>query len=165
MIAPPLMSLFQRRIIPDIRPLGAQWARACAAIHAASFAYPWTATEIENLLRQPNVIADAALDAKSTKLYGFVLSRLAADEAEILAIATDPSLRRHGVARTLLGVHLGRLQSAGVKVLFLEVDEQNSAARALYARFGFETAGRREGYYRTRNGSRSSALILRREMN
>lgn len=158
------MSLFHRSIVPDIRPLGGHWARTCAAIHAASFAYPWTATEIEDLLRQTNVIADAALDPKSTKLYGFVLARLAADEAEILAVATDPALRRHGIATRLLGVHLGRLQGAGVKVLFLEVDEQNSAARALYARFGFETAGRREGYYRARNGARSSALILRREM-
>lgn len=158
------MSLFHRTIVPDTRPLGASWARACAAIHAASFAHPWTATEIENLLRESNVIADAALDTKNAKLYGFVLSRLAADEAEVLTIATDPALRRHGIAKALLGGHLRRLQGAGVKVLFLEVDEQNSAARALYARFGFETAGRREGYYRTRNGSRSSALILRRKM-
>ena len=158
------MSLFHRRIVADTRPLGAHWARACAAIHAASFAYPWTATEVENLLREPNVLADAALDTKSVRLYGFVLSRLAADEAEVLAIATDPAFRRHGIARTLLGAHLGRLQGAAVKVLFLEVDEQNSPARALYARFGFEMVGRREGYYRTREGSRSSALILRRKM-
>ena len=164
MIARFLMSLFRRTIFPDTRPLGAQWAGACAAIHAASFAYPWTAAEIENLLLEPNVIGDAAFDPKSAKLYGFVLSRVVVDEAEILTIATEPASRRHGVAKILLGAHLGRLQSAGVKVLYLEVDEQNKAARALYARFGFETAGRRDGYYRAPNGSRSSALILRREM-
>jgi ribosomal-protein-alanine N-acetyltransferase len=158
------MSLFHRTIVADTRPLGSQWARECAAIHAASFAYPWKATELENLLTEPNVIADAALDTKNAKLYGFVLSRVAADEAEILAIAIEPAMRRHGIATTLLGAHLGRLQSAGIKVLFLEVDEQNSAARALYARFGFETAGGRAGYYRGRDGARTSALILRREM-
>lgn len=158
------MSLFHRTFIADTRALGFQRARECAAIHAASFAYPWGAAELENLLMEPDVLADAALDNTNTKLYGFVLSRAAADEAEILTLAVEPAMRRHGVATTMLGGHLQRLQCAGVKVLFLEVDEQNSAARALYARLGFETAGRRVGYYRGRNGVRTSALILRRRM-
>lgn len=160
----PFMSLFHRRIFADTRPLDAHWADKCAAIHAASFAHSWTALELENLLREPNVVADAALDAKSARLYGFVLSRIAADEAEVLTVAVDQAMRRRGIATTLVASHLRRLQSVGVKALFLEVDEQNSAARTLYSRFGFEMAGRRPFYYRARDGSATSALILRRVM-
>jgi [ribosomal protein S18]-alanine N-acetyltransferase len=158
------MSLFHRPIVPDTRPLAAGRALDCAAIHARSFAYPWGANEIEHLVTEPNVVADAAQDAKSAKLYGFILSRLAVDEAEILTIAVDPALRRRGIAKCLLGAHLGRLQSTGVKALFLEVDEQNAAARALYHHFGFEMVGRRPGYYPARETTRTNALILRLAM-
>ncbi|HWG05203.1 MAG TPA: GNAT family N-acetyltransferase, partial [Beijerinckiaceae bacterium] len=113
---------------------------------------------------QPNVVADAALDAKGSRLFGFVLSRLAADEAEILTIAVDSALRRRGIATRLLAAHMGRLQNAGVHTLFLEVDEENTAARPLYTRFGFETIDRRPGYYRARDGVRTSALVMRRTM-
>ena len=164
MNTPSILSLFHRAIVSDIRPLGAQRAQECAAIHAVSFAYPWSAAEIENLLREPNVVADAALDAKNARLYGFVLSRLAADEAEVLTVAVNPALRKRGVATRLLGAHLARLRDTGMKTLFLEVDEENAAARALYSRFGFETVGRRPAYYRARDGARTAALILRRAM-
>jgi ribosomal-protein-alanine N-acetyltransferase len=158
------MALFHRTIVPDTRPLAAQAARDCATIHAASFAHPWSAAEIENLLRQSNVAADAALDSRNAKLLGFVISRLAGDEAEVLTLAIDPALRRKGIATAMLAAHLSRLRNAGVKILFLEVDEQNAAAQALYRRFGFETVGSRPGYYRERDGSRATASILRREI-
>ena len=35
----------------------------------------------------------------------------------------------------------------GIRLVFLEVRESNSAARFLYQRAGFETVGRRSGYY------------------
>src|ERR1700758_3922262 len=109
------MSLFQRPVTADTRSLAAGAAADCAAIHAASFSFPWTAAEIENLVMQPNVAGDTALDGKNGKLYGFVLSRIACDEAEVLSIAVDPVLRRRGIATNLLAAHLGRLRNSGVK--------------------------------------------------
>jgi ribosomal-protein-alanine N-acetyltransferase len=44
--------------------------------------------------------------------------------------------------------------------VFLEVDERNVAARALYRRAGFYDVGRRQGYYQTG----VSALVLRRDL-
>ena len=58
---------------------------------------------------------------------GFVVSRTAADEAEILSIAVAPEFRGAGVARRLLDVHLRRLAGYGVAAVFLEVDEHNDA--------------------------------------
>ncbi|MFV0279637.1 MAG: GNAT family N-acetyltransferase [Rhodoblastus sp.] len=92
---------------------------------------------------------------------GFVLSRRAADEAEILTIAVAPGARGAGLATALLGNHLSRLARLGVSNLFLEVDESNRPALALYRRYGFEQVGRRPAYYAKPDGARTNALILK----
>lgn len=153
-----------RASAPALRPIGADQAAACAAIHAPSFAHPWSAAEFERLLTAPETIADGVFDARGARLQGFVLSRRAVDEAEILTIAIAESQRRSGLGAKLLAVHLAQLAARGVKALFLEVDEANVAARALYARFGFIEVGRRPAYYRTADGGRSTALVLRRAL-
>ena len=147
-----------------LRRLRVEAAAACARIHAAGFAYPWSASELENLIADPNALGTAALDPASAKLRGFVLSRLAADEAEILTIAVDPALRKIGVGRDLLRAHLGEVAAAGAARIFLEVDENNAAALALYARFGFVQVGKRQGYYKKPDGKSAAALVMRRDL-
>jgi ribosomal-protein-alanine N-acetyltransferase len=147
-----------------LRPLRAEAAAQCARIHAAGFAYPWGESELENLISDPNALGTAALDPSSGKLRGYVLSRLAADEAEILTIAVDPALRKAGVGRDLLRAHLAEVAAAGAARIFLEVDEQNAAALALYARFGFAKVGERRGYYKQPDGKPASALVMRRDL-
>lgn len=149
---------------PALRRIGADQAVACAAIHAPSFAHPWSAAEFESLLAAPETVADGAFDSRGAALQGFVLSRRAADEAEILTIAVGQRHRRAGLGAKLLAAHLAHLSGYGVRALFLEVDEANVAARALYARFGFAEVGRRPAYYRTASGVKSTALVLRRAL-
>ena len=75
-----MLSLFR----PDpyvVESLGADRAAECSAIHAASFAHPWSAPELASLIASESVIADAVLNARNGELGGFVLSRCAADEA------------------------------------------------------------------------------------
>ena len=98
------------------------------------------------------------------RLVGFIMSRMAAGEAEILSVAVAARQRGRGVARQLLTLHLRRLAGLGTRVVFLEVDEANTAARRLYHRAGFKEAGRREGYYRGTGGNQSAALVLRRDL-
>lgn len=159
-----MFGLFGRASAPALRSIGADQAASCAAIHAPAFAHPWSAAEFERLLTAPEVVADGVFDSRGARLHGFVLSRRAADEAEILTIAMAESQRRAGLGGKLLAFHLAQLAARGVKALFLEVDEANAAARALYARFGFAEVGRRPAYYRTAEGGRSTALVLRRAL-
>ena len=147
-----------------LRPLRAEAAAECARIHAAGFAYPCGESELESLISDPSALGTAALDPASAKLRGFVLSRLAADEAEILTIAVDPALRKAGVGRDLLRAHLAEVAAVGAARIFLEVDEHNTAALALYARFGFAKVGERRGYYKQPDGKSASALVMRRDL-
>ena len=132
----------------------------CARLHAAAFAHGWDEAEFERLLAGSPNLGDAACSG-SRRLVGFVLSRLAADEAEILTIAIDANQRRRGIGQRLLVAHAGRLTAAGVRKVFLEVDEDNSAALALYGAMGFATVGKRPAYYPKTDGTRGQALVLR----
>ena len=132
---------------------------ALAALHSAAFAPArgWSAAEFDSFLADPACLLVARPE-------GFALARVTLDEAELLTIATDPARRRQGVARGLLGALFGGLAGRGAETLFLEVAEDNAAARALYAGAGFAMAGRRRGYYPRRNGAAADALILRRAL-
>ena len=59
-------------------------------------------------------------------MVGFILSRMAAGEAEILSVAITPARRGRGFARPLLDLHLRRLAGLGADTVFLEVDEHNA---------------------------------------
>ena len=58
------------------------------------------------------------------------MSRLAADEAEILSVAVARAAQGRGLARRLLDLHLRRLAGLGCRAVFLEVDENNRARSA-----------------------------------
>ena len=98
------------------------------------------------------------------KTIGFAVSRMGADEAEILSIAIDVRNRGRGLSRNLLLTHLGHLAGRGVRSIFLEVEENNAPARRLYERAGFSVVGRRERYYRQENGEQLNALLMRRDL-
>lgn len=154
-----------RKLTPStIRPLRVDRAEECAAIHASGFAHPWPAGDFVSLLASASTIGSAALDPANGRLRGFAVSRLAADEAEILTIAVDRALRGHGVGADLLREHLSRALFSGAHAIFLEVDEANAAALALYARNGFTKVGQRKGYYRRPDGDPATAIVMRRDL-
>jgi len=133
-----------------------------ARIHAAAFAAPWTAHDIEVLSAEPGVLA---LVAEDGPVRGFILARMAGEEAEILTLAVDPDMRRRGAGRALVLAAAAQTRLLGAGALFLEVAQDNPAALALYAGLGFEAAGRRTNYYARPDGGRIDALILRRALN
>ena len=145
-----------------VLPAGTSDAEHLAVLHAAAFRRGWSAEEFERLLIEPNVVADRAM--AGSRLAGFVLSRLAAEQAEILSIAVAMRDRRRGLASSLLDVHLNRLAGYGTRSLFLEVDERNMPARRLYAGFGFAQVGLRKSYYAQAGEDTGAALVLRRDL-
>jgi len=105
--------------------------------------------------------AGAALEAGEP--LGFLVTRRAADEAEIITIGTRPSMQRRGVARQMMDRQLMTLAAQGVRVVVLEVAASNTAAQALYSALGFGEAGRRKGYYHRPSGA-EDAIVMRREL-
>jgi ribosomal-protein-alanine N-acetyltransferase len=137
-------------------------ATAIAALHAASFRRGWSDQEVEGLLIDRSVIAQRALAGRV--FAGFIMSRVAADEAEILSVAVARNSQGRGLARQLLNLHLRRLAGLGTRTVFLEVDELNTPAIKLYGRAGFREVSRRANYYPLPGGKTAAALVLRRDI-
>jgi ribosomal-protein-alanine N-acetyltransferase len=147
---------------PVLSEAQARDAAALAALHAAAFRRGWSEDEFERLLIDKNVIAHCAMIGRA--LAGFIMSRLAGGEAEILSVAVAPARRGRGLARKLLDLHLRRLAGLGATAVFLEVDEDNAPARRLYDRARFRDVGRRPAYYAHGGEPPANALVLRRDL-
>lgn len=128
-----------------------------AEIHTRSDPEPWSAGFMTEILAKPGVLGLVAQENGSP--LGFVLARRAADEAEILTIATLPAARRRGIAKSLIIAISKQYLESGVYTLHLEVAEDNVPARGLYGGLGFEPVGRRALYY-VRHGGAVDALLL-----
>jgi ribosomal-protein-alanine N-acetyltransferase len=147
---------------PALSEAGPRDAAAFAALHAASFRHGWSDGEFERMLAERSIVAHRATAGRA--LHGFILSRLAGGEAEILSVAVAAARQGKGLGRALLDLHLRRLAGLGARTVFLEVDEDNAPARKLYARAGFREVGRRPGYYSQGRERAATALVLRRDL-
>jgi ribosomal-protein-alanine N-acetyltransferase len=145
-----------------VEPATLRDAPKLAQLHGESFHRGWGEAEFEVMLAERNTLVHRFRIGR--KIIGFAVSRLAADEAEILSIALAASHRGRGLSRSLLLIHLGHLAGRGVRTVFLEVEENNQPARRLYQRAGFAVAGRRERYYRQPGGEQLNALLMRRDL-
>jgi [ribosomal protein S18]-alanine N-acetyltransferase len=145
-----------------VEPASPRDARRLAQLHGESFHRGWGEGEFESMLSERNTLVHRLKVGR--QLVGFAVSRMAADEAEILSIAVAASHRGRGLSRNLLLTHLGHLAGHGVRTIFLEVEENNQPARRLYERAGFAVAGRRERYYQQPGGEQLNALLMRRDL-
>jgi ribosomal-protein-alanine N-acetyltransferase len=127
-----------------------------AALHAGCFTLPrpWSATEFRDLLMSRGAFLLERPGA-------FLLGRVIADEAELLTLAVGPDMRRRGTGAALTREFAVRAGEMGAESAFLEVAENNAAARQLYVRCGWTEAGRRRRYY----AADLDAIIMRLEIN
>ena len=90
-------------------------------------------------------------------LVGFGGYCAAADQADILDVAVQPSFRRRGIARSLIETVLADAENNGVQTVFLEVRASNAPAIALYTALGFTPCGKRKNYY---TAPREDAVLM-----
>jgi ribosomal-protein-alanine N-acetyltransferase len=141
-----------------VLPVGAEAAAVLAALHARCFDEAWGLAATASLLAAGQGFV-AEPEAGDGPPVGFALARAVADEAELLSLGVVPEARRREVGHALLQALTAWAAGAGLCRIHLEVAEDNRAARLLYRQHGFETVGRRAGYYAGRD-----ALLLRREL-
>lgn len=132
-------------------------ASCLASLHARSVTNPWRSEEMRQLIEKDNILS--FLVVHEGVEAGFVMLSLAADEAEIVMLAILPCKRRLGLGRALLDHAFVAAKTLKAQKLLLEVAEDNTPARELYANLGFNEIGRRIGYY-ARDPSPVDALIL-----
>jgi len=139
-------------------------------IERDSFADPWNRESFESSLALDRIRFLVAEDGGAGSrrgesgdetILGYVVALLLLDEAEIADLAVAPVARRRGLGGLLLDRVAADAAYAGVRSLYLEVRESNSAARALYQSRSFLPVGRRRAYYQH---PPEDALLLKRDL-
>jgi ribosomal-protein-alanine N-acetyltransferase len=141
-----------------IRTASADDAAVLARLHAQCFDKAWDEAAFSSFLHDAGVFALIAGFAGHDQ--AFILTRLAADESEILSLGTLPRSRRLGLAHALIEAASQEAHRRGARRMFLEVAADNEAALALYGKAGFAAAGRRPGYYARAAAHAADAVIL-----
>jgi ribosomal-protein-alanine N-acetyltransferase len=144
-----------------IEAASAEQAELLGALHARAFAKPWSAAEIAKLME--NAAVFAIVSSSESGPQGFAMGWAAAGDAELLTVAVVPEARRRGVGASLVTSAGVTALVRGAASMHLEVAEDNAAARALYAKLGYEEAGRRHAYYAGEGGS-VDAIVMRRTL-
>ncbi len=126
--------------------LDLKWLEACSALDEAVLGGLWSSAQWHRELEDDRRICLGLV--RDEALVGVACGWLVVDELQITVLAVDPGHRRQGNGRTLLHSLLQRARQDGAVHATLEVASDNKAAINLYARCGFRSAGRREGYYR-----------------
>lgn len=109
-------------------------------LHKACFPHkPWTAQDFADLKKSGcEIIASQ---------NGFAVWRVVAGEAEIITIGVHPDARKNGIASAMLTLIEDDVKKHEGHKIFLEVAENNTAARALYENSGYKQIGKRPKYY------------------
>lgn len=142
----------------SIQPLNIKACDTLSSIHAACFPRGWTESEFRDLFDHSHVIAYGCFN--HSQMIGFIFGWIAGGDFELLTVAILPAYRKQGLARQLLEEASHHARKLGSHRIFLEVSVDNPAAHALYYGFGFETIGRRKGYYRHTDGTLEDALTM-----
>jgi ribosomal-protein-alanine N-acetyltransferase len=147
---------------PRVMPAEAGDDETLARLQARCFDDAWGVDGVGKTMSLPGMISllIRVTTPGGRMPVGFVMIQVASDQADVLTVGVVPEWRGHGLARLLVGEALNSARALGARRATLEVSVENTAARALYAGFGFAPVGRRPAYYRLADGRRVDAVIM-----
>ena len=120
-------------------------ADAVEEIEKASFSVPWSRKSFWEEAANERTYYLLALD--DGKVIGYAGTWILDDEAQITNVAVAPERREQGVGAALMAELIKKAKERGATRMTLEVRPSNTAALALYEKFGFADYGRRPHYY------------------
>ncbi len=130
----------------ELRRATAADAPEIAAMESEYFSDAWSESDILSYICSELSMCFSALDESG--LVGYILGRKIVPEGEIYRVAVKAERRQRGVGARLLSYAMKTEMGEGVETVFLEVREQNTAARRLYSAEGFVEMGVRKNYYK-----------------
>jgi ribosomal-protein-alanine N-acetyltransferase len=109
----------------------------------------WSKRKIATFLQARDSVTFTARE--NDEILGFVIGLVNEYDGmkigHIVTVDVLPKHRRKGIGKTLLKSIEQEFRSAGVKVSYLEVSEDNIAARRLYRQAGYSEIEKLENYY------------------
>ncbi len=138
-----------------IEPMTVDDISQVAEIERQIFSIPWSEKAFKDSMESDNTIYIVAKE--DNNVAGYAGMYLSFEEGNITNVAVNPSGRRKGIGEKIVRDILNRAYEKGVRDVFLEVRETNSAAIALYEKIGFKEEGIRKNFYEK---PKENALIM-----
>ncbi len=140
----------------NFTPMRPEDIEAVLAIEQGAYPFPWTRANFNDSLAAGY---SAWCCRIGDTLVGYAVMMLVLDEAHLLNVTVAPDWQRHGYGLLMMHHLFGTARVHGAKRMFLEVRPSNTPGQGLYKRLGFETIGRRRGYYPNDEG-REDAVVM-----
>lgn len=93
------------------------------------------------------------------EIIAFISASFSFEQSDILQVCVSKDFRRMGIAKELFHFFENIMKEKGVCELFLEVNEKNKPALALYNSYGFEFLSKRKKYY-----GENDAIVMKKTL-
>jgi [ribosomal protein S18]-alanine N-acetyltransferase len=136
------------RVVGAVRvsPLRRRHLRSVVHIEEECYPRPWSATVFLSELAQRSS-RRYTVATIGPLVVGYSGLMIVQQDGHITTLTVDPAWHHRGIGTVLLLDQARAAPALGVRNLTLEVRASNSAAQALYRRFGFAPVGVRRNYY------------------
>ena len=128
------------------------------ALEKDSLEHPWSKEDVRVMLTSNRYNAIVCVDVD--RIVGYAGASYVIDEAEIGNICVNSEYRRQGIGSRIWRELEANLRCKNVKTVFLEVEESNASARAMYEKLGFVSYNVRQDYY----GHKKSAVLMKNNL-
>jgi ribosomal-protein-alanine N-acetyltransferase len=142
-----------------LQPMVLSMLDAVMAIEVRAYPFPWSRGNFVDSIAAGYLTR--CLFDDDGELLGYLVAMAGFEEWHLLNVTVSPDHQGRGLAQRLLRDLETHAGSTGAEWIWLEVRPSNQRARALYARYGFESMGVRRDYYPDAGGRREDALVLR----
>ena len=129
----------------SFREMTPEDADAVEQVEKASFSVPWSRKSFWEEAANERTYYLLALD--DGKVVGYAGTWILDDEAQITNVAVAPERRGQKIGAGLMENLIEEAKKRGATRMTLEVRPSNTAAIALYEKFGFKDYGHRPHYY------------------
>lgn len=128
------------------------------ALEQGSIIHPWTENDIRTLITDKK--KKCLVATLGDEVICYIGAESVLDECNIGNIVTAKAHRGHGYATDVMSNLLNILRENGIKKVFLEVENDNVPAIALYRKLGFGQYGYRRDYY----GQGKDAILMSEDL-
>ena len=129
----------------SFREMRPEDAEAVEEVEKASFSVPWSRKSFWEEAANERTYYLLALE--DDRVIGYAGTWILDDEAQITNVAVAPEYRGKKVGSRLMTELIKEAKKRGATRMTLEVRPSNTAALALYEKFGFKDFGHRPHYY------------------
>ncbi len=141
-----------------LSPLSSGLCEEASALEKKYLSTAWSAKQLSEIIENPDYEYVTATEKGELKGVGGVICQVL-DSAEIFTVAVDENSRGLGIGRIIVKHLLDFCEKKGAECVFLEVEEGNDSAIALYSKSGFVAIGRRKGFYHGKD-----AIIMTKQL-